>query len=154
MSYKFLKFKAKGSQSSIHTWTKDYVMHDVEPMHIFHSGNGETIKSHLVQVIYNAKSRILLYHWKDPEKRRVLLLGPTGISAINIYVQPPFIFFSIWVFFHEHSQITGLQGKGEGISLTPHYHPPFYLEMQNYRVHIEKWDSNKEKLCISIHQRT
>ena len=31
-------------------------------------------------------------------------------------------FFSIWVFFHEHSQITGLQGKGEGISLTPHYH--------------------------------
>ena len=31
-------------------------------------------------------------------------------------------FFSIWVFFHEHSLITGLQGKGEGISLTPHYH--------------------------------
>ena len=33
-----------------------------------------------------------------------------------------FFFFPIWVFFHEHSQITGLQGKGEGISLTPHYH--------------------------------
>ena len=33
-----------------------------------------------------------------------------------------YLFFSIWVFFHEHSQITGLQGKGEGISLTPHYH--------------------------------
>ena len=31
-------------------------------------------------------------------------------------------FFSIWVFFHDHSQFTGLQGKGEGISLTPHYH--------------------------------
>ena len=29
------------------------------------------------------------------------------------------------VFFHKHSQITGLQGKGEGISLTPHY--PFHL---------------------------
>ena len=28
----------------------------------------------------------------------------------------------MWVFFHEHSRITGLQGKGEGISLTPHYH--------------------------------
>ena len=26
------------------------------------------------------------------------------------------------VFFHEHSRITGLQGKEEGISLTPHYH--------------------------------
>ena len=31
-------------------------------------------------------------------------------------------FFSIWVFFDEHLQITGLQGKGEGISLTLHYH--------------------------------
>ena len=33
-----------------------------------------------------------------------------------------FSFFSMWVFFHEHSRITGLQGKREGISLTPHYH--------------------------------
>ena len=33
-----------------------------------------------------------------------------------------FLFFSMWVFFHEHSRITRLQGKGEGISLTPHYH--------------------------------
>ena len=32
------------------------------------------------------------------------------------------IFFSIWVFFHNHSRITGLQRKGEGISLTPHCH--------------------------------
>ena len=31
-------------------------------------------------------------------------------------------FFSVWVFFHEHSRITGLQWKGEGIYLTPHYH--------------------------------
>ena len=29
-----------------------------------------------------------------------------------------FFFFSIWVFFHGHSRITGLQGKGEGIILT------------------------------------
>ena len=32
------------------------------------------------------------------------------------------IFFSIWDFFHEHSWITGLQEKREGISLTPNYH--------------------------------
>ena len=31
-------------------------------------------------------------------------------------------FFFVWVFFHEHSQITVLQGKGEGIPLTPQYH--------------------------------
>ena len=37
-------------------------------------------------------------------------------NALYIYI----FFFSIWVFFHEHSRITGLQGKGEGISLTPH----------------------------------
>ena len=30
--------------------------------------------------------------------------------------------FSIWVFFHEHSRITGLQGKGESIFLTRYYH--------------------------------
>ena len=34
----------------------------------------------------------------------------------------PRIFFSIWVFFHNYSQTTGLQGKREDISLTPHYH--------------------------------
>ena len=33
-------------------------------------------------------------------------------------------FFSIWVLLHEHSRITELQGKGEGIPLTPccHFH--------------------------------
>ena len=32
------------------------------------------------------------------------------------------IFSPIWVFFLDHSRITGLQGKGEGTSLTPQYH--------------------------------
>ena len=41
----------------------------------------------------------------------------------NICISESYIsFFSMWVFFHEHSWITGLQGKGWGISLTPHYH--------------------------------
>ena len=31
-------------------------------------------------------------------------------------------FFSIRVFFHDHPRITGLWGKGKGISLTPRYH--------------------------------
>ena len=36
-----------------------------------------------------------------------------------------FFFFSIWVFFHEHSQFIGQQEKGEAISLSPlyHFHP-------------------------------
>ena len=31
-------------------------------------------------------------------------------------------FFSIWVFFHEHSRITGLQEKRESISFNYHFH--------------------------------
>ena len=31
-------------------------------------------------------------------------------------------FSSIWVFIHEHSRITGLQGKRKGIFLTSDYH--------------------------------
>ena len=36
------------------------------------------------------------------------------------------LFFSIWVFFHGHSRVTGLQGNGEGFFffLTRHY--PFH----------------------------
>ena len=34
----------------------------------------------------------------------------------------PQCFFSIWVFFYNHWQFTGLQGKVEGISLAPCYH--------------------------------
>ena len=40
----------------------------------------------------------------------------------NLVINNTTHFFFIWVFFHNHSRITGLQGKWEGISLTPHYH--------------------------------
>ena len=33
-----------------------------------------------------------------------------------------FLFFSIFAFLHNHSRITGLQGKGYGIYLIPYYH--------------------------------
>ena len=35
------------------------------------------------------------------------------------------IFFSVWVFFHQHSRFTVNQGKGEAIFLTPlyYFHP-------------------------------
>ena len=49
--------------------------------------------------------------------------GSVSIHHKNIQVlDVVWLFFSIWVFFHEHSRITGLQGKGEGISLSPHYY--------------------------------
>ena len=46
---------------------------------------------------------------------------PENFIKIPQVVQKIF-FFSIWVFFHGHFWITGLQGKGEGISITPYYH--------------------------------
>ena len=41
-------------------------------------------------------------------------------SQVSGYSRKRWIFFSIWVLFHEHSRITGLHRKGEGIPLTPH----------------------------------
>ena len=38
----------------------------------------------MVKTIYQVVSKELLYHFKEPDKPRVLLLGPTGISAVNI----------------------------------------------------------------------
>ena len=61
-----------------------YDVHDVESVHIFASGSGGTCKSHLLKGIYNTISERLLYHWKDPEKTRVLLLEHTGILIENI----------------------------------------------------------------------
>ena len=50
-------------------------------------------------------------------------LRATGFYMIGISVMKEFFFFfSIGGFFHDHSRFTGLQGKEEGISLTPHYY--------------------------------
>ena len=40
-------------------------------------------------------------------------------------------FFSIWVYFHKHSQLTGQLGKGEAISLTPHGGQGIILEFNS-----------------------
>ena len=66
------------------------------------------------------------------------------------------IFFSMCVFFHEHSPITELQGKGEGISLIPLYHfhrlhRHFDIKPGDYcreltSAHSQQPDSNQEPL--------
>ena len=55
---------------------------------------------------------------------RELLERYANLNGSCIYWDTKSFFFPIWVFFHEHSRITGRQEKGEGISLTPHYHFP------------------------------
>ena len=83
-----LNLKKRKVFNVVHTWANrnyvNYDGHDLELVHIFLSGSGGTSKSHLVKVIYNAISETLLYHCKDLRKPRVFLLGPTGISAVNI----------------------------------------------------------------------
>ena len=57
-----------------------------------------------------------------PQISRVLCKS----SKVIIYIY----FFFIWVFFQEHSRIARLQGKGQGISLTPNYHfHPLYRHL-------------------------
>ena len=49
---------------------------------------------------------------------KALLYGKKMETSTVIYIY----FVSIGVFSHDHSRIAGLQGKGEDISVTPHYH--------------------------------
>ena len=55
-------------------------------------------------------------------KQLFVIFIPMKVMQRQFFVCLFVCFFSIWVFFHEHSRITGLQGKRECISLTPHYH--------------------------------
>ena len=57
-------------------------------------------------------------HFKEQSCFRYCCL----FSFISLFFCCCCCFFSIWVFFHNHSRITELQGKGEGVYLTPHYH--------------------------------
>ena len=56
----------------------------IPPFHIFLTGGGGCGKSHLIKTIYQAVSKIFLYHGSCPDRPRVLLLAPTGVASINI----------------------------------------------------------------------
>ena len=81
-SINYLNLKQREVFNVVHKWAAYYVKyngHGVEPVYIFFPGSVGIGKSHLVKVIHNAISKTLLYHCKDPEKPRDLLLGPTDI---------------------------------------------------------------------------
>ena len=77
--------------SVAHKWSRDHVKglsakNKLKP-HSFHisiSDSGVTGKSHAVKTIFYALTKFLLYDSNNPEKERMLLLGSTGISAVNI----------------------------------------------------------------------
>lgn len=71
--------------NDVHNWAKLYARYNfnINLTHTFLSGSGTAGKFHLVKTIYNVVSKSLLFHYKEPEKR-ILLLELTGISAVNI----------------------------------------------------------------------
>ena len=90
-SIRSLNEKQRMVFNAVHKWSRNLIKSlstkrsfPVDPIRIFLSGSGGTGKSHLIKTIYQVVSKELLYHAKDPEKLRVLLLDPTGISAVNI----------------------------------------------------------------------
>ena len=90
-SIRSLNEKQRMVFNAVHKWSRNLIKSlstkrssIVDPIRIFLSGSGGTEKSHLIKTIYQDVSKELLYHAKDPEKPRVLLLDPTGISAVNI----------------------------------------------------------------------
>ena len=102
-------------------------------------------------VIWNLKKGF--YHsiiWKELSEN----VSNEFMQSCNYY----YCFFSIRVFFHKQSQITELQGKGESLPLTPHYHfHPLDRHLDIIRVitaessplHIGKQpDSNREPLVF------
>ena len=56
----------------------------IDPLHIFLTGNAGCGKSFLTKVLYQSLSKTFSYRNSELEKAKVLLLGPTGVAAINI----------------------------------------------------------------------
>ena len=56
----------------------------VKPFNLFISGSGGVGKSHLMKTIYQSVSKVLQYHGGSPDKKRVLILTPTGVASINV----------------------------------------------------------------------
>ena len=63
--------------------------------------------------------------------RETISNGEKKATAMNLKASN--VFFSVWVFFHEHSRFTGKQGKGKAISLTSLYH--LQTGSQTFRYH-------------------
>ena len=57
---------------------------------------------------------------------KISTIRPVFLDHLSAF----FCIFSVGVFLDDHSRITGMQGKEERISLTPHYHfHPFHRQL-------------------------
>ena len=77
----------------IHKWFRDYVKSCSAkfPSKLFRffkflTGGGGVGKSHTIKTIYMANTKLLMHKVRNPEKARIIVLAPTGVSAVNINV--------------------------------------------------------------------
>ena len=87
-----------------------------------------SFKPSIVSIILNHPTDLVLQNADKNvyEKIPILRKYADGYAATSLTLHSfVCVFFSFWVFFHEHSRFTGLQGKGKAISLTPlyYFHP-------------------------------
>ena len=99
---------------------------------------------------------------KFPKKSLFVSNGNVHPIVVQIVQAFFFFFFSIWVFFHEHSRFTGQQRKGEGIYLTLLYHfHPLHRHLDISRVitaessplHIAGSRTRTGNLCIRVYYK-
>ena len=86
-----LNLKQREIFDMVQSWAKKSIerksMPDAQPLkplHIFLTGNAGYGKSFLMKVIYQSLTKILSYGNVSLDKRKVLLMAPTGVATINI----------------------------------------------------------------------
>jgi len=56
----------------------------IEPFYIFLTGGGGVGKSRVLTTIYHSVSKLLMYRGGEPDKKRILVLSPTGVATVNV----------------------------------------------------------------------
>ena len=130
----------------VYSWGKNYIQNlkhgkgfEIEPLHIFLTGNGGCGKSFLIKCMYEALHKLLSYKG-DNTKANVMLLAPTGVAAININGTTIHTGLGVpCANFHQlsHKQRTNLRMKLENISA----------------IFIDEISMVSAKLLLQIHQR-
>ena len=82
-----LNSKQRDIFDTVHNCAKKYAKHkrvDVNPVHIFLYGSGDTGKSYLVKATYNAVSKNLLFNCKEPKKTQSPFTRINRIKKIKV----------------------------------------------------------------------
>ena len=88
---KSLNKKQRDAYEIVLKWCRDKVKslnsekpYETAPIHLFITGGAGAGKSHVIKTIYQTATKIFRHCPEDPDNPSVLLLAPTGVTAINI----------------------------------------------------------------------